>query len=176
MTSTENWHGCYGARMGCRSADRASTGDFESLDKGRQVTQLFIDERRRHHLAVAGPVVRGLLLSHRSGVMFGSSAWYSRLVETLPQYSDVILTSVLKGLDVAVQQRDRVGRGRKLRRWHSVSSPSPKMVWAWAPSTMRSTLPSPMPVENSVRVGLIDEKHRRRRADPADQLKKAPSA
>ena len=78
------------------------TGDFESLDKGRQVTQSFIDEGADIILPVAGPVGEGsAALAQELGdvwVIGVDADWF----ETLPQYSDVILTSVLKGLDVAV--------------------------------------------------------------------------
>jgi basic membrane protein A len=78
------------------------TGDFESLDKGRQVTQSFIDESADVILPVAGPVGEGsaALAQELGGIwVIGVDAdWF----QTLPQYSDVVLTSVLKGLDVAV--------------------------------------------------------------------------
>lgn len=78
------------------------TGDFESLDNGRAVTQSFIDEGADVILPVAGPVgeATAALAAELSDVwVVGVDAdWF----QTLPQYSDVILTSVLKGLDVAV--------------------------------------------------------------------------
>ena len=79
------------------------TGDFENADNGRNVTQSFVDEGADVVLPVAGPVgVGSLALAQEEGVdlwVIGVDAdWF----ETLPEYSDVILTSVLKGLDVAV--------------------------------------------------------------------------
>jgi len=78
------------------------TGDFESLDKGRQTTQSFIDEGADVILPVAGPVGEGsAALAQELGnvwVIGVDADWF----DTLPQYEDVILTSVLKGLDVAV--------------------------------------------------------------------------
>lgn len=78
------------------------TGDFESLDKGRQTTQSFIDEGADVILPVAGPVGEGsAALAQEVGnvwVVGVDADWF----DTLPQYEDVILTSVLKGLDVAV--------------------------------------------------------------------------
>ncbi len=78
------------------------TGDFESLDKGRQVTQSFIDEGADIIFPVAGPVGEGsAALAQELGnvwVVGVDADWF----DTLPQYSDIILTSVLKGLDVAV--------------------------------------------------------------------------
>jgi basic membrane protein A len=78
------------------------TGDFENLDNGRNVTQSFVDEGADVILPVAGPVGEGsAALALESGdvwVIGVDADWF----ETLPTYSDVILTSVLKGLDVAV--------------------------------------------------------------------------
>lgn len=78
------------------------TGDFVSLDKGRSVTQSFIDEGADIIFPVAGPVGEGsAALAQELGnvwVVGVDADWF----DTLPQYSDIILTSVLKGLDVAV--------------------------------------------------------------------------
>ncbi len=78
------------------------TGDFESLDKGRATTQSFIEEGADIILPVAGPVGEGsAALAQEVGdvwVIGVDADWF----QTLPQYEDVILTSVLKGLDVAV--------------------------------------------------------------------------
>jgi basic membrane protein A and related proteins len=78
------------------------TGDFENADNGRNVTQSFVDEGADVILPVAGPVgVGSAALAQELGnvwVIGVDADWF----ETLPDYSDVILTSVLKGLDVAV--------------------------------------------------------------------------
>lgn len=78
------------------------TGDFENLDNGRNVTQSFVDEGADIILPVAGPVGEGsAALAQELGdvwVIGVDADWF----ETLPEYSDVILTSVLKGLDIAV--------------------------------------------------------------------------
>jgi basic membrane protein A and related proteins len=78
------------------------TGDFENLDNGRNVTQSFVDEGADVILPVAGPVGLGsaALAAELGNVwIIGVDAdWF----ETSPEYTDVILTSVLKGLDVAV--------------------------------------------------------------------------
>lgn len=78
------------------------TGDFDNLDNGRNVTQGFVDEGADVILPVAGPVGLGsaALAQERGDVwVIGVDAdWF----DTAPEYSDVILTSVLKGLDVAV--------------------------------------------------------------------------
>ena len=78
------------------------TGDFENADNGRNVTQAFVDAGADVVLPVAGPVGVGsaaLALDLGNVWVIGVDAdWFV----TLPEYSDVILTSVLKGLDVAV--------------------------------------------------------------------------
>ncbi|MFZ0625153.1 MAG: BMP family ABC transporter substrate-binding protein [Acidimicrobiia bacterium] len=78
------------------------TGDFENADNGRNVTQSFVDEGADVVLPVAGPVGVGTAaLAQEQGdvwVIGVDADWFV----TLPEYSDIILTSVLKGLDVAV--------------------------------------------------------------------------
>ena len=78
------------------------TGDFENLDTGRNVTQAFVDEGADVVLPVAGPVGLGsAALAQELGnvwVIGVDADWFI----TAPEYEDVILTSVLKGLDVAV--------------------------------------------------------------------------
>jgi basic membrane protein A len=78
------------------------TGDFENADNGRNLTQSFVDEGADVILPVAGPVgVGSAALAQELGnvwVIGVDADWFV----TLPEYSDVILTSVLKGLDVAV--------------------------------------------------------------------------
>ncbi len=80
----------------------AFTGDFENADNGRNLTQSFVDEGADVILPVAGPVgVGSAALAQELGnvwVIGVDADWF----QTLPEYSDVILTSVLKGLDVAV--------------------------------------------------------------------------
>ena len=77
------------------------TGDFENLDNGRNVSQAFVEEGADVILPVAGPVGEGTAaLAAEIGNLWvvGVDADWT---QTMPQYADVILTSVLKGLDVA---------------------------------------------------------------------------
>jgi basic membrane protein A len=77
------------------------TGDFENLDNGRNVSQAFVDDGADVILPVAGPVGEGTAaLAAELGNLWvvGVDADWT---QTMPQYEDVILTSVLKGLDVA---------------------------------------------------------------------------
>ncbi|MFP4074616.1 MAG: BMP family protein, partial [Actinomycetota bacterium] len=82
--------------------DGTFTGDFENLDNGRNTTQAFIDSDADVVLPVAGPVGLGsAALAQEVGdvwVVGVDADWF----DTAPEYEDVILTSVLKGLDVAV--------------------------------------------------------------------------
>ena len=88
------------------------TGDFENADNGRNLTQSFVDEGADVILPVAGPVgVGSAALAQELGnvwVIGVDADWF----QTLPEYSDVILTSVLKGLDVAAFSAiENVGQG-----------------------------------------------------------------
>lgn len=78
------------------------TGDFENLDNGRNVAQSFADEGADVILPVAGPVGLGsAAYAQEQGdiwIVGVDADWF----QTAPEYTDVILTSVLKGLDVAV--------------------------------------------------------------------------
>ncbi len=84
------------------TSEGAFTGDFEDLAKGRALTQQFVDEGADVILPVAGPVGEGsAALAQELGnvwVIGVDADWF----QTLPQYENEILTSVLKGLDVAV--------------------------------------------------------------------------
>lgn len=78
------------------------TGDFEDLAKGRALTEQLVDAGADVILPVAGPVGEGsAALAQELGnvwVIGVDADWFI----TLPQYEAQILTSVLKGLDVAV--------------------------------------------------------------------------
>jgi basic membrane protein A and related proteins len=78
------------------------TGDFDNQTNGRNVAQAFIDEGADVILPVAGPVGLGsAAVAQEVGdvwIIGVDADWFV----TAPEYEDVILTSVLKGLDVAV--------------------------------------------------------------------------
>ena len=81
--------------------DGLFTGNFESTDDGRRFAEQLIDEGADIIMPVAGPVGEGTAaaIQERGGMMIGVDAdWYF----TSPQYKDVILTSVLKNMDVTV--------------------------------------------------------------------------
>lgn len=79
------------------------TGNFDDQAQGQQLTQTFIEQGADIILPVAGPVGLGSLAAARDsdGV---SVIWVdSDGVETNPEYSDIILTSVMKGIDAGVE-------------------------------------------------------------------------
>lgn len=78
------------------------TEDFENLQLGADRTRAFVDEGADVVLPVAGPVGEGsVAVAEETGNLWvvGVDADWA---ETLPDSAEVILTSVLKGLDVAV--------------------------------------------------------------------------
>jgi len=79
-------------------------GNFESVEDGRTTGQSLADEGADIILPVAGPVGQGTAaLAQERGdllVIGVDSDWY----ESVPQYSDVVFTSVLKKIDASVYQ------------------------------------------------------------------------
>ena len=85
------------------AADAGSfTGNFESLDDGRSFAQSFVEEGADIVMPVAGPVGLGsaaYCLETKSCMIVGvDTDWTVSAAE----YTDVVLTSVLKNMDVAV--------------------------------------------------------------------------
>jgi basic membrane protein A len=85
------------------AADAGSfTGNFESLDDGRSFAQSFVEEGADIVMPVAGPVGLGsAAYCKESGscrIVGVDTDW----TVSASEYSDVILTSVLKNMDVAV--------------------------------------------------------------------------
>lgn len=78
------------------------TGDFENQSKGQDLAQGFIDQGADVIMPVAGPVGLGAATAAKAAgdvVIIGVDAdWF----ETAPDFKDIILTSVLKNMDVAV--------------------------------------------------------------------------
>lgn len=77
------------------------TGNFESLEDGRAFAESLADEGADIILPVAGPVGLGAaaLVQERGLRIIGVDADWT---QTAPEFSDVILTSVLKKIDVSV--------------------------------------------------------------------------
>jgi basic membrane protein A len=84
------------------AGDGAFTGNFESTDDGRNFATNFVQEGADIILPVAGPVGLGSAAYCQetgSCLIIGVDAdWF----DTAPQYRSVLLTSVLKKIDVAV--------------------------------------------------------------------------
>ena len=85
------------------AADAGSfTGNFESLDDGRSFAQSFVEEGADIIMPVAGPVGLGSAAYCKET----GSCWIVGVdtdwTVSASEYSDVILTSVLKNMDVAV--------------------------------------------------------------------------
>jgi basic membrane protein A len=83
------------------------TGDFEDQNKGKQVTQNFIQQGADIIFPVAGPVGLGAAAaaSETDGV---NLIWVdSDGYETVPDYQDLFITSVLKNIDAATKEATR---------------------------------------------------------------------
>jgi basic membrane protein A len=80
------------------------TGNFESLDDGRNLGESLMDEGADIIMPVAGPVGQGTAaaVQERGGayIIGVDSDW----TQTLPQFTDVTLTSVLKKMDVTTME------------------------------------------------------------------------
>jgi basic membrane protein A and related proteins len=83
--------------------DGLFTGDFSDQDKGRQFGQNLIDEGADIVMPVAGPVGLGTAAAVKDnpGVMLigVDTDWFV----SAPEYEDIVLTSVLKHLELSVQ-------------------------------------------------------------------------
>lgn len=78
------------------------TGNFESTDDGRSMGETLMDEGADIIMPVAGPVGLGTA----AAVQERGNAWIigvdTDMSVSAPEYADIILTSVLKNMDVAV--------------------------------------------------------------------------
>jgi basic membrane protein A len=79
------------------------TGDFENVDNGRNTTEQLLDQNADIILPVAGPVGQGTIEAIRAGGGTQKVIW----VDTdgcvsVPDACDLFLTSIMKNMDVAV--------------------------------------------------------------------------
>jgi basic membrane protein A len=97
--------------------DGLFTGNFDSTDDGRKFAESLMQEGADIIMPVAGPVGLGsAAVCKETGncMIIGVDAdWY----DTAPEYKEVVLTSVLKKIDVAVFNTIRM-RLRHVRRRH----------------------------------------------------------
>ncbi len=88
--------------LGWDGSDGQFTGDFEDQTKGRNITEQLLQNGADIIMPVAGPVGQGTgaaLQAAGEGMM----VWVDTDgFESVPQFSDLILTSVMKNMDVAV--------------------------------------------------------------------------
>jgi basic membrane protein A and related proteins len=81
------------------------TGNFSSIEDGKTISLGFLDENADVCLGVGGPIGQGCFaaIEERSATAVGLGVdvdWY----ESVPQYKSLILTSILKKIDVSVTQ------------------------------------------------------------------------
>jgi len=80
------------------------TGDFASIDNGKTLSLGFLDENADVMMGVGGPIGQGVFaaIEERNAAAVGLGVdvdWYL----SVPQYKSLILTSVLKKIDVSVE-------------------------------------------------------------------------
>ncbi len=87
--------------------DGTFTGDFEKQDKGKQVTQTFLDQGADIVMPVAGPVGKGAAAAVKEANAGGKDAalvWVdSDGYNSASQYKELMLTSVVKAMDTSVE-------------------------------------------------------------------------
>ncbi|WP_443629956.1 BMP family lipoprotein [Arthrobacter rhizosphaerae] len=87
--------------------DGSFTGDFEKQDKGKQLTQNFLDQGADIVMPVAGPVGKGSAAALKEAKAAGKDVkliWVdSDGFLTAPEYKDIMLTSVMKEMGDAVE-------------------------------------------------------------------------
>jgi len=79
------------------------TGNFESKEDGRTLGLAFMDRRGRHHHAGGGSCRLGTAAAAKergnAWIVGVDSDWYT----TAPDFADIVLTSVLKNMDITTQ-------------------------------------------------------------------------
>ena len=87
--------------------DGSFTGDFEKQDKGKQLTQNFLDQGADIVMPVAGPVGKGAGAALKEAKAAGKDVkliWVdSDGYLTAPEYKDIMLSSVMKQMGDAVE-------------------------------------------------------------------------
>ena len=79
------------------------TGDFENVDNGRNTTEQLLDQNADIILPVAGPVGQGTIEAIRAGGGTQKVIWVDTDgCESVPDACDLLLTSIMKNMDVAV--------------------------------------------------------------------------
>jgi basic membrane protein A len=90
-----------------KTQDGSFTGDFEKQDTGKQVTKNLLDQGADIILPVAGPVGKGAGAALKEAKAAGKDVkliWVdSDGFLTAPEYKDLMLTSIIKKMDEAVE-------------------------------------------------------------------------
>jgi len=84
--------------------DGSFTGDFEDQNKGKQLTDNFIQQGADIILPVAGPVGLGAAAAAKASGKANLIWVDTDGFVSVPDYKDLFITSVVKGLDVSVEQ------------------------------------------------------------------------
>lgn len=97
--------------------DGTFTGDFEKQDKGKTVTQNFLDQGADVVMPVAGPVGKGAAAAVKETKAGGKDValvWVdSDGYESASQYKDLMLTSVVKAMGTSVEDVTRDAKDGK---------------------------------------------------------------
>ena len=107
--------------LGWSTADNNGVfaGNFESTDDGRRIAEEFLAEGADVIMPVAGPVGLG----SAEAVKAAGDAWIIGVdtdwTVSAPEYAEVVLTSVLKNMDVAIYDTIELAAGPDFRwlRW-----------------------------------------------------------
>lgn len=88
--------------LGWNGTDGSFTGDFDDQTKGQNLAQGFIDQGADIILPVAGPVGLGAAAAAKAAPNTWIIGVDSDWTKTAPEYSDIILTSIMKNMGPAV--------------------------------------------------------------------------
>jgi basic membrane protein A len=99
----EEGHGRHGLGWDPVAKTGSFTGNFDSIDDGKTLSLGFLSENADVILGVGGPIGQGIFaaIQEQSAEAVGLGVdvdWYI----SVPQYKDLILTSILKKIDVSV--------------------------------------------------------------------------
>jgi basic membrane lipoprotein Med (substrate-binding protein (PBP1-ABC) superfamily) len=114
------------------------TGDFESLDNAKALTVPMLQEGADVILPVGGPIGGGAYaaLQESAAEDYGIGVDVDWVVSA-PQYRDVLLTSILKKIDVSLRGEALAGSPRL-----ELSARPPTAAWISACSTTSSAVPA----------------------------------
>ena len=134
------------------------TGDFSSIDNGKTLSLGFLDENADVILGVGGPIGQGIFaaIEERGVTAVGLGVdvdWYV----SVPQYKSLILTSILKKIDVSVDGGRRACLQRRARRRRSSSARSrtAASISVRSTTTTRRSRPTRRPRSKTLKAKII---------------------